>query len=1179
MNNNQKAANIRWFGLPNPTTAEKQQIKTARQRYAVQHGLDQRAINLSNAVVLNGVRAIRAKLFPPTRPRVSTVNRNTQTTPFAVELLQRRARMFPPPPPAKKPKVQTRIDRLIEFKRRQAEANRRNHNPTANLRKTDIWRGFNRSTYAIQNVNSMEGFYQMYKQITGNQQNVYSILRILNQDPEQPDTYRTVTPEHMETMSSFLKFTDTIGKNEAVGGSDPVADGSIIDTTYLSTMHFEITGFGGDPDTIVAMKTIPKKDPKALCLWNAVFSQMDELPGYEIDKEITDAEEMEQLLLAIYGKGLKIYSDALTYKPSQELRYNKITINGKDMRVSEIDNTQLSVFKNPSIEAQEFVEIVYYCDHYIPYEGVKPGKYYFDSKLQMIHVYVDANNQTRVKTIKRREVQRHTNKKQEFTTEVVTFDIETRYDENHNNLLRPYSISWTYRNFVYFYFGDDCVKQFFNFLTDRQANTKYCLLGYNSSRFDNIFLVPELLDLDLLNNVFYQSNSILNIKWGGRHTVHDICRFSNCSLKNACDQFQTKYRKVGDFNHNDIQRHFNHTGDILGYFHEAGCEHKGILDGIICVDINSETGANKTSQALTDDIVNKCGCKCDKYSKLVVYNMFDVISTSEIYAKIEVVCRSTGVIEGDLFNYKTIGSTIYKKFTKDTKEDGINLPLLDYGQYMQTRGGLFAGRTQCYKGVQYQLFDGVSKYRMLDVKSLYPYVAINRWYPCGEIEIISYKECIERNLIGFYKCRVNQRNMRVKVIPLRTKNKPLNWDYSEDITVFINTIDIKCIQDYGGEVEILQNRYEFFGEVVEEDDGYAFSDKIHGSKLFKCLETFKKVKEDQDLVKVLSKSKEKILGGDYECIRANKELGHLSKERIDELVAIEYNPALRNMAKLFLNSLTGKVIENLHVNASELIRTDEDLEKIKKRCKNIGSIKPSAILNKAVGIVSYKKKVEDVFRKDNRPIYLGCLIYSYARDHMFREILHDYDVIYQDTDSALISLEEYERFKANKPEALGGEFGQFELEAGSDYFDCYVTLAPKNYFIYGFGPAPEIRSEDDKIHRRRLYKKGFKGVNLTQDKYIHDIESPALAKYIHKTTYKDGTVSYYVINPFELYNDRSDLVKTVYDDCPRFIDTMRENKHAYILTSSLVKSMKTMDTGFQAGGVYARFLLKKITVQ
>ena len=45
-------------------------------------------------------------------------------------------------------------------------------------------------------------------------------------------------------------------------------------------------------------------------------------------------------------------------------------------------------------------------------------------------------------------------------------------------------------------------------------------------------------------------------------------------------------------------------------------------------------------------------------------------------------------------------------------------------------------------------------------------------------------------------------------------------------------------------------------------------------------------------------------------------------------------------------------------------------------------------------LLHYKIDEKDALKKDNRPIYLGCLIYAYARSHMYNSILADYDVIY-----------------------------------------------------------------------------------------------------------------------------------------------------------------------------------------
>lgn len=47
-----------------------------------------------------------------------------------------------------------------------------------------------------------------------------------------------------------------------------------------------------------------------------------------------------------------------------------------------------------------------------------------------------------------------------------------------------------------------------------------------------------------------------------------------------------------------------------------------------------------------------------------------------------------------------------------------------------------------------------------------------------------------------------------------------------------------------------------------------------------------------------------------------------------------------------------------------------------------------------IALLSYEISEEDALKDGNRPIYLGCLIYAYARSHMLRSVLWEYDVIY-----------------------------------------------------------------------------------------------------------------------------------------------------------------------------------------
>lgn len=108
---------------------------------------------------------------------------------------------------------------------------------------------------------------------------------------------------------------------------------------------------------------------------------------------------------------------------------------------------------------------------------------------------------------------------------------------------------------------------------------------------------------------------------------------------------------------------------------------------------------------------------------------------------------------------------------------------------------------------------------------------------------------------------------------------------------------------------------------------------------------------------------------------------------------------------------------------------------------------------------------------------------------MLRSIIANFDVIYQDTDSALVTKAELERFAQNTT-LLGSDFGQFEIERYPGDIDQIVTLAPKNYFLLSSG---------------HVVKKGFKGVNLKPggDRLISKADLFRLGFQIAK----DGSVS------------------------------------------------------------------------
>jgi hypothetical protein len=60
-------------------------------------------------------------------------------------------------------------------------------------------------------------------------------------------------------------------------------------------------------------------------------------------------------------------------------------------------------------------------------------------------------------------------------------------------------------------------------------------------------------------------------------------------------------------------------------------------------------------------------------------------------------------------------------------------------------------------------------------------------------------------------------------------------------------------------------------------------------------------------------------------------------------------------------------------------------------------------------VLKTKQDFDEAFKKKSsrRPIYLGLLIYAYARQHVYDTVLSKHKPIYTDTDSALLYEEEY----------------------------------------------------------------------------------------------------------------------------------------------------------------------------
>jgi hypothetical protein len=347
--------------------------------------------------------------------------------------------------------------------------------------------------------------------------------------------------------------------------------------------------------------------------------------------------------------------------------------------------------------------------------------------------------------------------------------------------------------------------------------------------------------------------------------------------------------------------------------------------------------------------------------ELKEYNEYDVLATAVLFCKYREalsVIDATRDFSKDLHNIKTVGSLIFKVFEESKRTKNFKLSQLNLKEYTDLQNSKIAGRVELFNGIQKVEERLVST----DVCSLYPYVmsVAPVYYPCGDKV---YTDIYVEDKIGFYYCDVDQSNLRNMNLPkiYAKKTKIENdWGHEEVLEDYlISNVMIDLLKKYGCKVVIKK--------------GFYFTDKMKSCEMFDFLLDFMKAKNCED-----SKKKEK-----------------------DNT----YNPALRETLKLLMNSLSGKVIEGLHTEKTRNVESVGEYINLVEKSKKVNTI--NAIGNKI--FVTYEMFEETLIKKQ-RPIYLGVLIYDYAKSYMYENSYSKVgldQLLYTDTDASKFK---YSRF-------------------------------------------------------------------------------------------------------------------------------------------------------------------------
>lgn len=655
------------------------------------------------------------------------------------------------------------------------------------------------------------------------------------------------------------------------------------------------------------------------------------------------------------------------------------------------------------------------------------------------------------------------NEKKERKNRYLFFDYETIYDPAkcdlmsyavYCNLCESLSYDENKKCFIApgqdnFFTGINSNRDFVEYLlkiNNNEYNT--FVIGYNSSRFDNFLLLEELAKQNLINqsSVFVANGSILRMNFLYFSTI-DLCRFLNQPLKVALSGFKCTIKK-GDFSHILPQRAF-----MVG----------GWFELMRWIENNNQ--------------------------KLYEYNRDDVLGLKELYYKVKAqISKISANWEGveyhtnktsksykinytkpvEMEKYMTISSLCYDLWKNSIKATMLNFDQIHaaetLGINLFIRSSNIGGRSQIFK---YGCFE--TPIQSLDVTSLYPFImgCADLSYPIGSETIVKTIEgaesLIERGFLGVYHCRIVWQP-DVKIIPEKIPGQPYNWTSNNSFDRVLNSNDIKVLREYGGVVNILLKSVDGV-----EACGVCW---VQSSK-----DVFK------EYVKVLAELK-------------NKEDRY--KDNGD---TVNYNPAMRELTKMGLNSLSGKMGQReFNEEYKFCMSKNDELNFINSH----DNVKMQLLPRYDSTLMIGDKNDYEYKKKKCKPWALMSFLYSYAREHMYKSILSkSMTKKATDTDSNHLEVTELEKLlKENEirqnnegfnydgkaphlPEpqifanfTTGAGFGRFSYEIPFVSLRNYY-IAPKCYGLFG----NKIGEIEDESKGKENCKKKFKGVSK-RDKFL-----------------------------------------------------------------------------------------------
>ena len=393
------------------------------------------------------------------------------------------------------------------------------------------------------------------------------------------------------------------------------------------------------------------------------------------------------------------------------------------------------------------------------------------------------------------------------------------------------------------------------------------------------------------------------------------------------------------------------------------------------------------------------------------------------------------------YQYREIWEHDYDLLLKDDTQLKEISETLIHIEPLSPKECLYGGRTEAF--VLYKNCTNNEEIKYIDVNSLYPYVQKTKIFPKGHPDIILYPSINDlNNWFGLIKCKIlAPSKLWLPVLPIRSNNKLMFGLCKKCIDFSVKTNCNHSVEErswIGSYTTVEINEAIKKGyTILEIYEVWNWPKEKQSNNLFKqFIETFLKMKligAGYPSDNMSDKDKE-----DYIQNVFIREQVKLNKNDIIE------NPALKNLGKLCLNSLWGKLCQALNKDKTVYITEPSKFFNIILNEEN--KISSVSDINEKMMEITYK--LNDNFSTPNSfsNYALGAFVTSYARCHLYKymDMVGD-KLLYCDTDSIV-----YVSNLNDIPIETGPYLGQMSCEILSthkvnDSIQTWVSTGPKSY--------------------------------------------------------------------------------------------------------------------------------------